>query len=333
MENPITNLETQPETINQQCDQQDDQNSGVVEVSLSKSSENVNQHDNKPDTESRSQLSPQQENEAHIEISASQQGNEEENQQTNQNSSQEDRIEDDAVQAVSVSEQIGENKTEFQIKLMQQVADSKEQANNQPGEAQEGDTIASSSANENDAPLIRVESASPEVNEDPNKIESPGYSSKLKERSPQLKLLIVTNPALQQDAPLGSPTAENDSTSNFAQGTIQDLEDSTTPGIKKARTNLAVEEPTESPDVKKTVSATNLGKEEENKNEPPSASQPGQKARLSLEDFHKITSVGKGSYGEVFLVKKISNNKLYALKAIDKNFMKKVKGRLNFRKD
>lgn len=333
MENPITNPETQPETINQQCDQQDDQNSGVGEISLSKSSENMHQHDNKPDTKLRSQSSRSQENDTPIEVSVPHKGSEEENNQNNSNSSQEDRIDGDAAQAVSVSEQRVENKPEFQIKLMQQVEDSKEQANSQPDEVQGVDTIASSSANENNASEIRDTTTSPEANEDLNKVESPGLTSKLKERSPHLKLVITSTAAqLQQEAPLGTPIIDNDSTSNMAQGTMQDIEDSTTPGITKARTNLAVDDMAQTPDTKKTVSATNLGKEEENKNEPPSA-QSGQKARLSLEDFHKITSVGKGSYGEVFLVKKISNNKLYALKAIDKNFMKKVKRRLIFRKD
>ena len=51
----------------------------------------------------------------------------------------------------------------------------------------------------------------------------------------------------------------------------------------------------------------------------------GQKAKLSLLDFHKVTVIGRGSYGEVSLVKKLSSNKVYALKAIDKYFMKKVK--------
>ncbi len=59
----------------------------------------------------------------------------------------------------------------------------------------------------------------------------------------------------------------------------------------------------------------------------PSSAQPqsAKSAKLTLDDFHKITTLGKGSYGEVFLVKKTSNNKSYALKAIDKNFMKKVR--------
>ncbi len=46
--------------------------------------------------------------------------------------------------------------------------------------------------------------------------------------------------------------------------------------------------------------------------------------KISLEDFLKIASLGRGSYAEVYLVKKLSNEKNYALKAIDKNFMKRV---------
>ena len=48
------------------------------------------------------------------------------------------------------------------------------------------------------------------------------------------------------------------------------------------------------------------------------------KHKISLADFQKVAVIGRGSYGEVSLVKKISNNKLFGLKAIDKYFMKKV---------
>lgn len=325
MENPVPNLEDQPEPINQQCDQQDDQNSGVNEVLLAKSSENGNQDDNKPDTKLRSQSSPSQENNSAVEIAEPNQGNEEDNQQINSNASQEDKIEGDAAHAESVQEQVTENKTGDQVGVIQQIEDSKEQANSQPNEAQEGDIIASSSAPEDHIALIKVSSTSPETNEDPNKTESPGQISRLKERSPQLKLVIATpaQQCLEKEAPLNSATE---------QGMNQEIDDIVSAGIKKSL--LTISEVLDSPNVKTINSTTTLmAKEEENKNEPPSATQPSQKARLSLEDFHKITSVGKGSYGEVFLVKKISNNKLYALKAIDKNFMKKVKRILIGRKD
>ena len=47
--------------------------------------------------------------------------------------------------------------------------------------------------------------------------------------------------------------------------------------------------------------------------------------KLGLEDFDYIRNLGKGSFGEVVLVKKKSDEKLYAMKAIDKNFLYKVK--------
>lgn len=47
--------------------------------------------------------------------------------------------------------------------------------------------------------------------------------------------------------------------------------------------------------------------------------------KLSLDDFDYIRNLGKGSFGEVILVKKRNDEKLYAMKAIDKNFLYKVK--------
>lgn len=38
-----------------------------------------------------------------------------------------------------------------------------------------------------------------------------------------------------------------------------------------------------------------------------------------MQDYQKIKSLGKGSYGDVSLVKYIENNKFMALKEIDKN--------------
>ena len=48
------------------------------------------------------------------------------------------------------------------------------------------------------------------------------------------------------------------------------------------------------------------------------------KSKTSLDDFQIIAPLGKGSYGEVVLVKKKSNGKQYALKVIDKHFLRKV---------
>jgi hypothetical protein len=49
-----------------------------------------------------------------------------------------------------------------------------------------------------------------------------------------------------------------------------------------------------------------------------------QKEKLSMGDFVKLRTLGKGSYAEVALVQKLSDNQQYALKSIDKNFMVKV---------
>jgi 3-phosphoinositide dependent protein kinase-1 len=95
-----------------------------------------------------------------------------------------------------------------------------------------------------------------------------------------------------------------------------------------------MEEPQASPIIKRNATSTTClaNPPEENKEETKEAQQPASamiqstsKARLTMDDFQKITSLGRGSYGEVFLVKKIANGKLYALKSIDKNFMKKEK--------
>jgi protein-serine/threonine kinase len=39
---------------------------------------------------------------------------------------------------------------------------------------------------------------------------------------------------------------------------------------------------------------------------------------VSNKDFAMLSVVGKGSYGKVFLVKKITNGELYALKVLKK---------------
>lgn len=45
---------------------------------------------------------------------------------------------------------------------------------------------------------------------------------------------------------------------------------------------------------------------------------------LSLKDFAITSSLGSGAYGEVFLVRRKADNKKYAMKIIDKEFMIKV---------
>jgi len=115
----------------------------------------------------------------------------------------------------------------------------------------------------------------------------------------------------------GSPEVKKDYPSN------QSLTDLLKP--------INMEEPQASPVIKRMATSTTcLAQPEESKEKEPQ--QPNsamitstQKQKLTLDDFQKITSLGRGSYGEVFLVKKIANNKLYALKSIDKNFMKKEK--------
>ena len=49
-----------------------------------------------------------------------------------------------------------------------------------------------------------------------------------------------------------------------------------------------------------------------------------QAKKLCMEDFDYIRTLGKGSFGEVILVQKKSDQKMYAMKAIDKNFLYKV---------
>ena len=50
-----------------------------------------------------------------------------------------------------------------------------------------------------------------------------------------------------------------------------------------------------------------------------------QAKKLSMEDFDYVRTLGKGSFGEVILVQKKNDQKMYAMKAIDKNFLYKVK--------
>ena len=41
----------------------------------------------------------------------------------------------------------------------------------------------------------------------------------------------------------------------------------------------------------------------------------------SLDDFKKLEVIGQGSFGKVFLVKNINNNKIYAMKVLEKKFL------------
>ncbi len=48
------------------------------------------------------------------------------------------------------------------------------------------------------------------------------------------------------------------------------------------------------------------------------------KKKISIRDFEIINLLGKGAYAKVVLAKNIYNNKLYALKVIDKDFLRLV---------
>jgi len=69
------------------------------------------------------------------------------------------------------------------------------------------------------------------------------------------------------------------------------------------------------PESKKSESRSNTMEENQK--------QESSKSKISLSDFQIIGPIGKGAYGEVALVKKITNAKQFALKIIDKNFLRK----------
>ena len=50
-----------------------------------------------------------------------------------------------------------------------------------------------------------------------------------------------------------------------------------------------------------------------------------EKTKLSIDDFTQIGLLGKGSYGEVFLVENKETKVRYALKTMDKVHMARVK--------
>lgn len=47
--------------------------------------------------------------------------------------------------------------------------------------------------------------------------------------------------------------------------------------------------------------------------------------KVSKEDFTLISVIGSGSYGKVYLVRKISNQKIYAMKVLKKSFLREHK--------
>ena len=52
------------------------------------------------------------------------------------------------------------------------------------------------------------------------------------------------------------------------------------------------------------------------------------KKKYSIEDFEIINKIGKGSFAKVYLARNKNNNKLVALKAVDKQFIEKVNKRI-----
>ena len=51
---------------------------------------------------------------------------------------------------------------------------------------------------------------------------------------------------------------------------------------------------------------------------------PNQKAKTTMDDFTQLRLLGKGSYGEVYLVEKKDTKVIYALKTMDKMHMARV---------
>ena len=75
------------------------------------------------------------------------------------------------------------------------------------------------------------------------------------------------------------------------------------------------------------LNASQVQNDETSMSNHPSA-EPGSQARpankVTLNDFQIITVLGRGSYGEVMMVKKNDTGQQYAMKIIDKNFLSKV---------
>ncbi len=46
------------------------------------------------------------------------------------------------------------------------------------------------------------------------------------------------------------------------------------------------------------------------------------KKKISIDDFHLLKLLGRGSFGKVILVEKKSNKKLYAMKVLSKDMIK-----------
>ena len=59
-------------------------------------------------------------------------------------------------------------------------------------------------------------------------------------------------------------------------------------------------------------------KEKEYREKESKLSQATQKPKVCVDDFHLIKVIGKGSFGKVTLVRKITDGKLYAMKVLSK---------------
>lgn len=55
-----------------------------------------------------------------------------------------------------------------------------------------------------------------------------------------------------------------------------------------------------------------------------SPTKPSSHKKATLEDFTQVGQIGKGTYAEVVLVKKKSSRELFAMKILDKAFLRRV---------
>lgn len=49
------------------------------------------------------------------------------------------------------------------------------------------------------------------------------------------------------------------------------------------------------------------------------------KGKVNEDDFIVLSILGRGSYGKVFLVRKIDTQKVYAMKVLKKSYLRKFK--------
>ena len=94
----------------------------------------------------------------------------------------------------------------------------------------------------------------------------------------------------------------------------------------KKESSIPVENSNPNPNISKKEEQTEI-KETTQSTEPEpkmiKKPQPSKK-KITLSDFELVGRLGKGSYGEVELHMKKDNQKLYAIKSLDKNFLYRV---------